>query len=67
MREGGEDGHFWCKKGIGRILLPWYCRMMRCSRRGIGFEGSLVGVIYQCYIMAKAKLFLEDPILEAGG
>jgi len=21
MREGGEDGHFWCKKGIGRILL----------------------------------------------
>ena len=22
MREGGEDGHFWCKKGIGRILLP---------------------------------------------
>ena len=22
MREGGEDGHFWCKKGIGRLLLP---------------------------------------------
>jgi len=21
MREGGEDGHFWCKKGIGRTLL----------------------------------------------
>jgi len=21
MREGGEDGHFWCKNGIGRTLL----------------------------------------------
>jgi len=21
MREGGEDAHFWCKKGIGRILF----------------------------------------------
>jgi len=21
MREGGEDGHFWCKKGIGRKVL----------------------------------------------
>ena len=25
MREGGEEGHFWCKKDIGRILLPYYC------------------------------------------
>ena len=22
IRGGGEDGHFWCKKGIGRIPLP---------------------------------------------
>ena len=21
IREGGEDRHFWCKKGIGRTLL----------------------------------------------
>jgi len=21
MAEGGEDGHFWCKKGIGRKVL----------------------------------------------
>ena len=25
MREGGEDGHFWCKKDIGRTLLSYYC------------------------------------------
>ena len=22
MRESGEDGNFWCKQGIGQILLP---------------------------------------------
>ena len=21
MRDSGEDGHFWCKRGIGRIVL----------------------------------------------
>ena len=23
MREGGEDGHFWCKRGIGRKDLSY--------------------------------------------
>jgi len=22
MREGGENGHFWCKKGIGEKFCP---------------------------------------------
>ena len=30
MREGGEDGHFWCKKGIGRTLVLVLDE--RCSR-----------------------------------
>ena len=31
MREGGEDGHFWCKKGIGRKDLSSYFTCMKAK------------------------------------
>ena len=31
MRESGEDGHFWCKTGIGRIVVLVLYVIISCS------------------------------------
>jgi len=42
MREGGEGGYFWCKRGIGRTLLSYF----RFSRKKFRLErlvGAFIG------------------------
>jgi len=42
MGEDDEDGHFCCKKGIGRTLLPYYCTLVAWAHNGHAIRYSTV-------------------------